>query len=116
MVAVNLLYDVGSKDEDPACTGLAHLCEHLMFSGTESVPKYDTELQKAGGDSNAWTNADLTNYYETLPAHNIETALWVESDRLQHLALSEESVATQKNVVIEEFKQRCNITEIVKEY
>ncbi|MBQ1722412.1 MAG: insulinase family protein [Muribaculaceae bacterium] len=106
MVAVNLLYDVGSKDEDPACTGLAHLCEHLMFSGTESVPKYDTELQKAGGDSNAWTNADLTNYYETLPAHNIETALWVESDRLQHLALSEESVATQKNVVIEEFKQR----------
>lgn len=106
MVAVNLLYDVGSKDEDAQCTGLAHLCEHLMFTGTHSVPKYDTELQKAGGDSNAWTNADVTNYYETLPAHNLETALWLESDRLQHLALSEESVTTQKNVVIEEFKQR----------
>ena len=106
MVAVNLLYDVGSRDEDPACTGLAHLCEHLMFTGTNEVGQYDTELQKAGGDSNAWTNTDVTNYYETLPAHNLETALWLESDRLQHLRLSQESVDTQKKVVIEEFKQR----------
>ena len=106
MVAVNLLYDVGSRDENPSCTGLAHLCEHLMFTGTESVSQYDTELQKAGGDSNAWTNTDVTNYYETLPAHNLETALWLESDRLQHLRLSKESIDTQKKVVIEEFKQR----------
>lgn len=106
MVAVNLLYDVGSRDEDPTCTGLAHLCEHLMFTGTPDVPRYDNELQKAGGESNAWTSCDVTNYYETLPAHNLETALWLEADRLQHLSLSDESIATQKNVVIEEFKQR----------
>ena len=106
MVAVNLLYDVGSSDENPDKTGLAHLMEHLMFSGTKHVAKYDEMLQKAGGDSNAWTSLDVTNYYDVLPAHNIETALWLESERLLNLNLTDENIEIQKNVVIEEFKQR----------
>lgn len=106
MVALNLLYNVGSKDEVPTKTGLAHLMEHLMFTGSEHVACYDDELQAAGGVSNAWTNVDMTNYYETLPACNIETGLWVESDRLLALSLNEESIRIQKDVVIEEFKQR----------
>ena len=106
MVAVNLLYDVGSSDESPSKTGLAHLMEHLMFSGTSNVAKHDDLLQQAGGDSNAWTNIDVTNYYDVLPAHNVETALWLESDRLLNLNLTEENIEIQKNVVIEEFKQR----------
>lgn len=106
MVALNLLYNVGSKDESPDCTGLAHLVEHLMFTGSDNVGHFDKTLQRAGGSSNAWTNADMTNYYETLPAHNIETALWIERDRLTNLTLSDESIDVQKQVVMEEFKQR----------
>ncbi len=106
MVAVNLLYDVGSSDENENKTGLAHLMEHLMFSGTKNVKKYDEMLQRAGGDSNAWTNIDVTNYYNILPAHNVETALWLESERLLNLNLTQENIEVQKSVVIEEFKQR----------
>ena len=105
MVAVNLLYDVGSSDEDPTMTGLAHLMEHLMFSGTKHVSKFDEMLQRAGGDSNAWTSIDVTNYYDVLPAHNLETALWLESERLLNLNLTHENIEVQKSVVIEEFKQ-----------
>lgn len=107
MVAVNLLYDVGSRDESMGRTGLAHLMEHLMFTGTASAPNFDTCLQVAGGESNAWTGVDVTNYYETLPAHNLETAFWLEAGRLQELNLHDSSIATQKSVVIEEFRQRC---------
>ena len=106
MVAVNLLYDVGSKDESPEMTGLAHLMEHLMFAGSRNAFSYDGELQKAGGESNAWTSNDVTNYYDVLPAHNVETAFWLESDRLLNLSLNDENVALQKSVVMEEFKQR----------
>lgn len=107
MVAVNVLYLVGSSDEQPPLTGLAHLLEHLMFTGSEHVINFDEALQAAGGESNAWTSVDATNYYDVLPAQNLETALWLESDRLQGLTLSDESITTQKSVVIEEFKQRC---------
>lgn len=107
MVAVNLLLDVGSRDEDEHHTGLAHLMEHLMFTGSANAPDFNTPLQAAGGDSNAWTSQDLTNFYETLPAQNLETALWLDSDRLLQLNLSTQSITTQKSVVIEEFKQRC---------
>lgn len=106
MVALNLLYNVGSKDEQPNKTGLAHLMEHLMFSGSANVARYDDALQAAGGVSNAWTNVDMTNYYETLPAHNIETAMWAESDRLMALNLTASNIRVQKDVVMEEFKQR----------
>lgn len=107
MVAVNLLYNVGSSDEHQPLTGIAHLLEHLMFTGSAHVPSYDQALQAAGGESNAWTSVDATNYYDVLPAVNLETALWLESDRLMSLTLSDQSIATQKSVVIEEFKQRC---------
>lgn len=107
MVALNLLYDVGSKDENPKTTGLAHLFEHLMFTGSKHAPNFDEPLQAAGGSSNAWTSVDMTNYYETLPAQNVETAFWLEADRLRYLNLTDESIDTQKSVVIEEFKQRC---------
>lgn len=107
MVALNLLYDVGSKDEDPKTTGLAHLFEHLMFTGSKHAQTFDAPLQAAGGSSNAWTSVDMTNYYETLPAQNVETAFWLEADRLRYLNLTDESIDTQKCVVIEEFKQRC---------
>lgn len=106
MVAVNLLYNVGARDEDPEHTGYAHLLEHLMFEGSINIPDYDTHVQLAGGENNAWTNNDLTNYYITLPKSNVETAFWLESDRMLGLALTEESVEIQKGVVIEEFKQR----------
>lgn len=107
MVAVNLRYDVGSRDELPERTGLAHLFEHLMFAGSENVPNFDDALQTAGGSSNAWTSNDCTSFYDVLPAQNIETAFWLESDRYLNLNLDEQSVAVQKSVVIEEFKQRC---------
>ena len=107
MVAVNVLYNVGSSDEQPPLTGLAHLLEHLMFTGSEHVPSYDQALQAAGGESNAWTSTDATNYYDVVPAQNLDTALWLESDRLLSLTLSDQSIATQRSVVIEEFKQRC---------
>ncbi|MBR4312242.1 MAG: insulinase family protein, partial [Bacteroidaceae bacterium] len=106
MVAVNVLYNVGARYEDPERTGYAHLLEHLMFEGSVNVPDYDTHVQLAGGENNAWTNNDLTNYYIALPCSNVETAFWLESDRMMGLALTEESVEVQKGVVIEEFKQR----------
>lgn len=106
MVAVNLLLNVGSSYEKPDKTGLAHLMEHLMFTGSKNAPRFDEMLERAGGDSNAWTSIDVTNYYEVLPASNLETALWLESDRISNLLLSDESIAVQKSVVIEEFKQR----------
>ena len=106
MTALNLLYDVGSKDESPDRTGFAHLFEHLMFGGSLHVPDFDTPLQKAGGENNAWTSNDVTNYYTVTPTHNIETAFWLESDRMLSLAFSPESLSVQKQVVIEEFKQR----------
>lgn len=106
MVAVNVLYDVGARDEAPTRTGYAHLLEHLMFEGSLHIPDYDTHVQMAGGENNAWTNNDLTNYYITLPRTNVETAFWLESDRMMGLALTEQSVEVQKDVVIEEFKQQ----------
>lgn len=106
MVAVNLLYKVGSKNENPNHTGLAHLIEHMMFTGSANAPSFDGPLQAAGGENNAWTNVDMTDFYETLPAQNIETALWLERDRLLNLNLDNHSIDLQKSVVIEEFKQR----------
>ncbi|GIV27746.1 MAG: zinc protease [Bacteroidia bacterium] len=106
MVSVNILYDVGSKDEHPERTGFAHLFEHLMFEGSKNVPNFDEALQMAGGENNAFTTNDITNYYCTLPAQNIETALWIESDRMFALDINQEKLDVQKNVVIEEFKQR----------
>ncbi len=105
LVAVNTLYDVGARDEDPDQTGFAHLFEHLMFEGSKHVPDYDHELQLAGGENNAFTNNDITNYYLTVPAQNLETALWIESDRMMEIAFSEEKLQIQKNVVSEEFRQ-----------
>lgn len=106
MVAVNLLYNVGARDEDAEHTGYAHLLEHLMFEGSVNIPNYDIHVQLAGGENNAWTNNDLTNYYITIPKSNVETAFWLESDRMLGLALTEQSVKVQKEVVIEEFKQQ----------
>ena len=106
MVAVNVLYNVGARHEDPERTGYAHLLEHLMFEGSVNIPNYDSHVQLAGGENNAWTSNDLTNYYIALPCSNVETAFWLESDRMLSLALTEESVEVQKGVVIEEFKQR----------
>ncbi|HKK81239.1 MAG TPA: pitrilysin family protein, partial [Prolixibacteraceae bacterium] len=106
MVAVNVAYDVGSRDEHPEKTGFAHLFEHLMFGGSVNIPNYDTPLQNVGGDNNAFTSNDITNYYLTLPAQNIETGLWLESDRMLGLAFSQKGLDIQRNVVIEEFKQR----------
>lgn len=105
IVAVNVLYDVGAKDEHPDKTGFAHLFEHLMFGGSLNIPKYDAPLQQVGGENNAFTNNDFTNYYITLPKQNIETAFWLESDRMLDLAFSPKSLDVQRNVVIEEFKQ-----------
>ena len=96
MVAVNLLYNVGARNEDPHRTGYAHLMEHLMFEGSINIPNYDTHVQLAGGENNAWTNNDLTNYYITIPKSNVETAFWLESDRMLGLALTEQSVEIQK--------------------
>lgn len=107
MVALNLLYDVGARDEDPEHTGFAHLFEHLMFGGSLHIPDYDTPLQLAGGENNAWTNNDVTNYYLTIPRQNVETGFWLESDRMLGLAFSERSLEVQRGVVMEEFKQRC---------
>lgn len=106
LAVVNTLYDVGARDEDPSKTGFAHLFEHLMFGGSVNIPDFDAPLQHAGGESNAFTSNDITNYYDVLPAQNIETALWLESDRMLSLAFTPKSLETQRNVVIEEFKQR----------
>ena len=107
LVAVNLLYNVGSKDESPATTGIAHLFEHLMFGGSLNAPNFDDPIQMAGGENNAFTNHDITNYYEVLPSENIETAFWLESDRMSSLVVSEEVLNVQKKVVVEEFKETC---------
>lgn len=105
MGVVNVVYDVGSKDENPELTGLAHLFEHLMFSGSKHVPDFDVPIQLAGGENNAFTNNDMTCYYDVLPVENIETALWLESDRMSDLTISNAAFEVQKKVVIEEFKE-----------
>ena len=107
MVALNILYNVGARDEDPEHTGFAHLFEHLMFGGSVNIPDYDMPLQLAGGENNAWTNNDITNYYLTVPRQNVETGFWLESDRMLSLDFSERSLEVQRGVVMEEFKQRC---------
>ncbi|HMT34353.1 MAG TPA: pitrilysin family protein [Chitinophagaceae bacterium] len=105
MVAMNVIYDVGARDENPSQTGFAHLFEHLMFGGSINIPDYDDPLQMAGGENNAYTTNDITNYYIQLPAKNIETAFWLESDRMLSLAFSEKSLEVQRKVVCEEFKE-----------
>ena len=106
IAAVNILYNVGSKDEAETKTGFAHLFEHLMFGGSQNIPSYDEPLQRVGGENNAYTTPDITNYYITLPVANIETAFWLESDRMMSLSFDPEVLETQRKVVIEEFKQR----------
>lgn len=106
IVAVNLAYDVGARDEDPEMTGLAHYFEHLMFSGSKNAPDYDIQVQNAGGQNNAFTTNDYTNYYVTLPKTNLELALWLEADRMFQMNLDTKNLETQRQVVIEEFKQR----------
>ena len=106
MAVVNVLYDVGARDENPEQTGFAHLFEHLMFGGSKHIEDFDAPLQAAGGQSNAFTSNDITNYYDVLPAQNIDTALWLESDRMLSLAFTPKSLEVQRQVVIEEFKQR----------
>ena len=106
ITAMNLLYRVGARDEKEDKTGFAHLFEHLMFGGSKNIPVYDGPLQKAGGENNAFTNNDYTNYYLTLPNYNLETGFWLESDRMLELDFSEKNLEVQRSVVIEEFKQR----------
>ena len=107
MAAVAVQYDVGSRDEDPARTGFAHLFEHLMFGGSANAPSYDDPLQLAGGENNAFTNTDLTCFYVSLPAPNLETALWLEADRMAQLTINEHALEVQRRVVVEEFKETC---------
>ncbi len=106
MVAMNILYDIGARDEDPGLTGFAHLFEHLMFGGSVNIPDFDFPLQLAGGENNAFTNNDYTDYHLTIPFQNLETGFWLESDRMNQLAFSQESLDVQKKVVIEEYRQR----------
>jgi len=106
VAVTNLLYKVGSRDESPDKTGFAHLFEHLMFGGSLNVESFDNELQKVGGENNAFTSPDFTNYYISLPSNNLETAFWLESDRMNSLSFKADVLETQRNVVIEEFKQR----------
>lgn len=106
-VVLNTLYDVGARDERPELTGMAHLFEHLMFGGSVNVPDFDGAVEKAGGTDNAWTSNDFTNFYTVVPAVNVETAFWVESDRMLSLAFTPESLDVQRKVVMEEFKQTC---------
>ncbi len=107
MVAMNVLYNVGAKDESPERTGFAHLFEHLMFGGSLNVPNFDSPIQLAGGENNAFTNSDITNFYNIVPAENIETTFWLESDRMLSLNFSEKSLDKQRKVVVEEFKETC---------
>jgi len=107
MVAVNVLYNVGSRDENPQKTGFAHLFEHLMFGGSANIPDFDDPIQMAGGENNAFTNSDFTNFYEVLPAENIETAFWLESDRMLSLSFDPKVLEVQQKVVVEEFKETC---------
>jgi len=106
IAVINILYDVGSRDEQPDKTGFAHLFEHLMFGGSTNIPNYDEPLQRVGGENNAFTSTDITNYYLTLPASNIETGFWLESDRMLSLSFDPKVLEVQRKVVIEEFKQR----------
>jgi predicted Zn-dependent peptidase len=105
MAVMNIMYDVGARDEEPERTGFAHLFEHLMFGGSINIPTYDSPLQMAGGENNAYTSNDITNYYIQLPAENLETAFWLESDRMLSLAFGEKSLDVQRKVVCEEFKE-----------
>lgn len=107
MAAVNILHDVGARDESPELTGMAHLFEHLMFGGSANAPDFDSAIEQAGGMNNAWTSNDFTNFYDILPAHNIETAFWLESDRMAMPGFTQTKLDNQKSVVIEEFKQTC---------
>jgi predicted Zn-dependent peptidase len=107
MVAVNVLYNVGARDEDGDLTGLAHLFEHLMFGGSVNIPDFDGAIERAGGKNNAWTSNDFTNFYDVVPAQNAETAFWLESDRMLSPSFSERSLEVQRSVVTEEFKQQC---------
>lgn len=106
LACINILYNVGSRDENSNQTGFAHLFEHLMFGGSVNIPNYDEPLQRVGGENNAFTTNDITNYHLSLPSDNLETGFWLESDRMLSLAFSEKSLEVQRNVVIEEFKQR----------
>jgi len=106
LASLNILYNVGARNESPERTGFAHLFEHLMFEGSVNVPAYDKPLQQVGGDNNAFTTNDITNYYLTLPAGNIETGFWLESDRMLSLAFTQERLEVQRKVVVEEFRQR----------
>lgn len=106
LAAVNIAYNIGSRDEDENKTGFAHLFEHLMFGGSMHIPSYDEPLQKVGGENNAFTSPDITNYYITLPSQNLETAFWLESDRMMGLSFDPQVLEVQRKVVIEEFKQR----------
>ncbi|WP_369824000.1 M16 family metallopeptidase [Reichenbachiella sp. 5M10] len=106
VAVLNLMYDVGSRDEDPEKTGFAHLFEHLMFGGSENISSFDEPLQKVGGNNNAFTSPDMTNYYVTIPSNNLETAFWLESDRMNALSFDPEVLEVQRKVVIEEFNQR----------
>src|SRR6201995_3552390 len=105
IAVVNILYNVGAKDEDEHKTGFAHLFEHLMFGGSRHIQSFDEPLQKVGGENNAFTSNDITNYYITLPTTNLETAFWLESDRMLSLAFNKKSLEVQRKVVIEEFKE-----------
>lgn len=105
LAVVNIMYDVGARDENEQKTGFAHLFEHLMFEGSKNIPNFDAPLERAGGTSNAFTNNDITNYYDTLPAANLETAFWLESDRMWMLNIDEENLEVQRKVVCEEFKE-----------
>ena len=107
MAAINVLYKVGSKNESPSKTGFAHLFEHLMFGGSDHAPNFDEPLQMAGGENNAFTNSDYTNFYDNVPVQNIETVLWLEADRMANLTLNQNSLDIQKKVVVEEFKEVC---------
>ena len=107
MAVVNILYNVGSRDESPDRTGFAHLFEHLMFGGSVNIPDFDTPLQHAGGENNAFTNNDITNFYISVPAENLEIAFWLESDRMLQLDFSEKVLDVQRKVVVEEFKETC---------
>ncbi|MFM8346611.1 MAG: M16 family metallopeptidase, partial [Bacteroidota bacterium] len=106
IAVMNILYDVGARDEDPGRTGFAHLFEHLMFGGSANIPSYDEPLQLAGGENNAFTSNDITNYYLTVPAANLETGFWLESDRMMSLSFDPKVLDVQQKVVVEEFKQR----------